>query len=88
VPKINRFGGPSNIGLTERDAGFAEPVLQPPADWVRPAAPPFDPGEYSVSDVVAELGELAPVERHAVIEAERAGKARAGILKWAGDADD
>lgn len=42
--------------------------------------PPFDPGDYSVKDVVADLPGLSPAERHAVIEAERRGRGRAGIL--------
>lgn len=132
MPKITRHGGPTNFGLNERDAGFIEPALTPPADWVRPqnqadadlqagapAVPvddertatefggreagsdweqqdagegdqlehpepveaPFNPGDYSVKDVVAELEGLDAGERNAVIEAERAGKARPGILK-------
>jgi hypothetical protein len=36
MPKITRNGGPTNYGLTDRDAGFIEPELTPPADWVRP----------------------------------------------------
>lgn len=119
MPKISKFGGPTNFGLNEAEAGFVEPPLTPPADWVRPqnqadadlqdgapvvtdpqrtagddevseagqkdgqaasVAAPFDPKDYSVKDVVAELDGMDPAERNAVIEAERSGKARPGIL--------
>lgn len=36
MPKITRFGGPTNAGLNQTEAGFVEPPLTPPADWIRP----------------------------------------------------
>ena len=112
MPKISKFGGPTNFGLNETAAGFVEPELSPPADWVRPADAedealavpendgsavtertepssdakvdlPFNPGDYSVKDVVAALVDLDPADRAAVIEAERADRGRAGILNAA-----
>jgi len=42
--------------------------------------PPFDPGELSVSDVQALLENASPAEREAVVDAERRGKNRKGIV--------
>lgn len=44
------------------------------------AEPPFDPAEMSVADVLALLKDCNDTERDAVLEAERGGKARNGIL--------
>ena len=100
MPKITMYGGHSNIGLTEKSAGFtddttatlaaasvSEPEQEPDAgmgdeldpDDV-PEPPPFDPSDYSVSDVIALLGECTDDERDAVVALERAGKNRAGIV--------
>ena len=44
-----------------------------------PAAGTFDPGDHTVADVEAYLAEH-PDERDAVLDAERAGKARVSLV--------
>ncbi len=98
MPKITRYGGHSNAGLTERVAGFSdttaatlktakskavvpEPtvtVTEPDPEDI-PEPPPFDPGEYTVADVLAVRSEYTDTEWATVVTAERNGKNRAGI---------
>lgn len=52
--------------------------------WVGGAAPlgaGFDPGEHTVDEVKAYVGEH-PDERQAVLDAERAGKNRTTLVEW------
>lgn len=99
LPKITRFGGHSNAGLTEKSAGFvdttaattekakakAEVPSEPDADdHGNPVpdvtAPPFDPAELSVAGVLALKADCDDDQWAAVLESERTGKARFGIL--------
>lgn len=95
MPKITRYGGQSNAGLTEKSAGFVDTtvatvrtakgkVVVPVPEIVLdpqdvPEPPPFDPGEYTVADVLAVRNDHTEAEWAAVVEAERAGKNRSGI---------
>lgn len=100
MPKITKYGGHTNAGLTEKDAGFVDttakttkkakaklvgeqgPELVPEPDdpGTDLVPPPFNPGDLSISDVLALRAECTESEWAAVLEAERNGKNRAGIL--------
>ncbi len=94
MPKISRYGGHSNAGLTERDGGFLparkdataapEPVAASAqigdAEPEADTAAPFDPNELSVKDVLAMREACTDAEWEAVLLLEQAGSARVGIL--------
>lgn len=44
----------------------------------------FDPAQHSVSEVIAHLINVDELQQHAIVEAERVGKARKTILGWSG----
>jgi hypothetical protein len=84
------FGGHVDAGFTERSGGInasvaAEPPATEPANSQReedkpPVEPPFNPGEFSVSDVLDMLSDLPDKDREAVLAAERADRNRTGIV--------
>lgn len=92
MPKITRYGGHTNAGLTQRDAGFVDaaivhtsmtPTLEVEdevADTEDDVEAPFDPAGWSVKDVLAERGNCTDAEWEAVLQLEREGSARIGIL--------
>ncbi len=108
MPKITRYGGHSNAGLTEKDAGLTDDTVAtaktakakaevprfvgelgpelvfPPAE---PSDLPFDPADLTVTDVLDLLKGLSDEDKEKVLDAERNGKARYGILGKA-DAQD
>ena len=84
------FGGHVDAGLTERASGFSDDTAateqhqqSEPAVTVDGRAAsvvsPFDPGEYSVSEVMGARSDCKDAEWAAVLEAERNGKNRSGI---------
>lgn len=81
------FGGHVDAGLNERAAGFSDDTaaIRDAADERQETAPepsvsaPFDPGEYSVTEVMGARSDCTDAEWAAVLASERAGKDRAGI---------
>lgn len=95
MPKITRYGGHSIAGITdtatgqtERGRGLVEDTdaIQAKADGLiadsnSPEVElPFDPGTLSVADVNMLLEDASDDEREAVLQAEREGKNRKGIV--------
>lgn len=94
MPKITVYGGPTNFGLNESSAGFAENTgairagaeeriaepLVAGGEEPEPGEPPFDPGELSVNDVLTLLEDCSDAEAELVLQAERKGKNRKGIV--------
>jgi hypothetical protein len=68
---------------TEPDDGVADAgSALTSAAAVPPPAGPFDPSAHNADAVLAHLAAADPAESARVLEAERAGKARAGVLRW------
>jgi len=73
----------SDDGLSFRvPESLADRYLSPELLLSPPALGDFDPGIYTVGDVIAHLEVSDHEERLRVIEQERAGKSRKSILGW------
>lgn len=88
MPKITRAAGATHELDTENDdTGTALPAAVEGDDTEQVAGEEFDPGAYTVTEVNAYLDECRadgnPDEATRVLELERAGKNRAGILNRA-----
>ena len=90
-PGIDAYGEVHESALTvHRDSGWQlftdhGPVDIPPEP--APADPEYDPGQYTVADVLDYLATLNEEGREAVLALERDGKARTGILSETPDPD-
>jgi hypothetical protein len=67
----------SHVEVAAEDSAAQAAAAVDPAN--APDADVFDPGDHTVADVVAHV-EKHPEELEAVLDAELAGKARAGVL--------
>ena len=63
------------------DASAARLVEAGRAEYVKAEAAVFDPAGYTVEEVLSYLATAEPVEAKRVLAAERAGKARRGVLE-------
>jgi hypothetical protein len=82
--------GPADEGTGGEVAARGPEGATLPADAGQPAdadAGGYDPGEDTVDAVLDHLSKH-PEDRDAVLEAERAGKARKGILEHVTEPDD
>lgn len=83
------FGGHVEAGFTERDGGFVDTTAETLATHAEreeavtepevTVEAPWNPGDYSVADVMSERANCSDVEWEAVLALERAGKNRSGI---------
>jgi hypothetical protein len=80
---VSTFSDPNreSVGLPPiwTGAGETEPETPPEGGGGEQVEPTFDPSAHTVDEVNAYLAEH-PDERDAVLEAERAGKGRVGVL--------
>lgn len=74
-------GQPGPAG-DQRPSGSDAPAGDPRPAGAETLAPPYDPAEHTVEQVNDHLATLADddPERQRILDAERDGKARAGIL--------
>ncbi len=86
MPKISAAGGPSGDDPALRPSDFVPPQAEAEPEAVAEPADDeeFDPGDYTVTEVNAYLDQAAAdgnePETDRVLAAERAGRARSGIL--------
>ena len=79
--KLTEKVGPHRKGaVMAYDDRSAEQLLESGRAEAVEVAPPFDPSEHTVEEVVAYMKGADVVEVNRVLGAERGGKARVGVL--------
>ena len=72
------------------DPAFNDPNLasNEPEEQVETSSEPINPADFTVDQAIEYLETATPEDREAILEQERAGKARKGILEWSAPAED